>query len=299
MSWDYKLSRENLSSESAWMREKIVFSCCSWLLWLLGSVQRSSKRIIWYLSNCVRHYTNLLLLYLWRYLLSRITKMDTKGTQYFSGLLQWDTIKILNVTLHCLIMVFGPILLSLAVWYERKIADVVYRTLINQLLSHCFLFQSLFCVISRFSYFVNFCLAPNSPLVCNVSIFFGRYTFVFMTTQITIRQLIKYLYIFNWKHIVQLDDDFMAFFLTLANLLLSLLLSAYSSALGFHNEEVDFHICTGKHPLDNIADFMETIHLPMNKSTHGWLEVRWGPDPIAVYSFVALFIQFLVGIQTW
>jgi hypothetical protein len=228
--------------------------------------------------------------------------MEKTGNQtetFFSGLFQWDTIKVLHVILNSFIMVFGPILLGLAVWYEKKIADVVYRTLINQLLSYLFIFESIVCVVSRLGYFVNFCFGPNSALICDVNIFLGRLIYVFMITQITVRQFIKYMYIFNWKYIVKLDDNFMAFFLTLTNLMFSLLLCMYSFVLGFHNEELDFHICRDRHPLDNIADFLATVHLPMNKTTPLWLQFRWGTDPIAWFSFGALSVQILVAVQTW
>lgn len=227
------------------------------------------------------------------------TTINEPTSTFFAGLLDWDSIKIANVSLHCIVVVLGPFLLLLVVWYERQVADVIYRTLINQLLSYLFFFQAIFCVASRFSYLVNFCLAPNPIEVCDLSILAGRFGFTFMIGQVTIRQIIKYLYIFNWKSIVGLNDNFMAFYLTMANLLISFCICFSTYLLGFHNEELDFHICTGKSPMENVAEFMKLSHLPMNTSIPGWLQHRYGKDPLEVISFLVLSIQILVVAQTW
>jgi hypothetical protein len=51
---------------------------------------------------------------------------------FFEGFLQWDALKVGNVALNVLLVLAGPCLLYTVVWYERYGADLMYRTLINQ-----------------------------------------------------------------------------------------------------------------------------------------------------------------------
>ena len=54
----------------------------------------------------------------------------------YAGLLQWDSLKVASIVVNVVIMFIGPSLLYAVIWYERYSADLMYRTLINQLLSH-------------------------------------------------------------------------------------------------------------------------------------------------------------------
>ena len=54
----------------------------------------------------------------------------------YAGLLQWDSLKVASIVVNVVIMFVGPSLLYAVIWYERFSADLMYRTLINQLLSH-------------------------------------------------------------------------------------------------------------------------------------------------------------------
>jgi len=114
-------------------------------------------------------------------------------------------------------------------------------------------------------------------MVCDVNIFFGRLSFVLTITEITSRQLIKYLYIFKWKSLVRLNDDFFALFVTIINLVLSIIFVFVAYFLGFHNEEPDYHICTGRMPSVNIGLTMKAMKHPnpMNvTSSTEWLKAR-------------------------
>jgi hypothetical protein len=163
----------------------------------------------------------------------------------YSGLLDWVPIKVSTVVLNVLIMLIGPSLLYTVIWYERYSADLMYRTLINQLLSHLCYIQMLNCVCSRLAFILIYCFGPFASVTCDVMFIYAHYAFVCTITEITLRQMIKYLYIFKWKYVSGLNDDFAAIFVTLTNLLLNAILVFVSYFLGFNNEELDFHICTG------------------------------------------------------
>ena len=224
------------------------------------------------------------------------------SSNFYTGLLEWDTIKIVNVCLNILLIFVGPCLLYSVIWYERFSADLIYRTLINQLLSHLCFIEMATCILSRFSYFANYCFGPWPYTVCDVSIFYGRLTFILMVNQITIRQLIKYLYIYNWRNIVGLNDDFFACFITILNIFLSFVFVFVSYFLGFNNEEPDYHICTGKTPAENVLMTMKQIRHPnpFNVTTSSeWMKDGYGTDPVEIYSKYCCLTLLLLVVQTW
>ena len=169
----------------------------------------------------------------------------------YGGLLEWDSIKLMTIVLNALVMLLGPSLLYTVIWYERYSADLMYRTLINQLLSHLCYIQMLNCFVSRLSFILIYWLGPFASGTCDAIFIYAHYAFVCTITEITLRQMIKYLFIFKWKYVSGLNEDFAAILVTLINLLLSGILVFVSYFLGFNNEEVDFHICTGR--VTNIA----------------------------------------------
>lgn len=228
----------------------------------------------------------------------KVQKMDS----FYTGLLEWDFIKIINTCLNIFLIFVGPCLLYSVIWYERFSADLIYRTLINQLLSHLCFIEIASCLLTRIAYFANYCFGPWSYAICDVNIFFGHYTFTVMVNQITIRQLIKYLYIFNWRNIVGLNDDFFACFITIVNLYFSFFFVFVSYFLGFHNEEPDYHICTGRTPAENVMLTMKQIRHPnpfnMTTSTE-WIKDGYGTDPLEFYSKYCCLTLLLLVVQTW
>ena len=160
------------------------------------------------------------------------------SSNFYSGLLEWDGVKSLTITTNFLTISFGLPLLYFVAWYEQYSADLMYRSLINQLLSHLCYIEIAGCLVSRISYFTNFCFSPLPLPVCDGAMFVGRLTFMTMLTEIAMRQLIKYLYIFNWKNIVSLNDNFFAIFMTISNIYFSTIFIFVTYFLGFHNEEL-------------------------------------------------------------
>jgi hypothetical protein len=217
---------------------------------------------------------------------------------FYVGLLKLDGLKLLNLILNVIILFLGPLLLYAVIWYERFSADLNYRTLINQLLSHLCWIEIFSCIFSRLGYFVIYFLSPLPAAICDLAIFLGRYTFLITTAEIALRQMIKYFYIFNWKNLVGLDDDFAALFITLLNLLLSFVFIFVTYFLGFHNEELDFHICTGRKPLDNVAIMMKKIGFAdqMSKNSSEWLKDVYGTDPMENYAvYVCLILIIFIA----
>ena len=147
-----------------------------------------------------------------------MSSLTNTSDHLYVGLLQWDWIKVTSMALNILIMIFGPSLLYSVIWYERFSADLMYRTLINQLLSHLCYIQTLNCILSRLAFILIYWYGPFPEPACDVIFIYAHYAFVCTITEITIRQLIKFLYIFKWKLVAGLNDDFAAVFATLANL---------------------------------------------------------------------------------
>ncbi len=221
---------------------------------------------------------------------------------FYSGLLQWDMLKCTNVVLNIILLFIGPSLLYSVIWYERFGADLMYRTLLNRLLSHLCYMVLFTCILTRSNFFGFFCFGPVAGIYCDVSIYFGRLSFVVTLTQITMRQILKYLYIFKWKSIVGLDDNFFAMFVTMVNLFLSSVFVFVTYFLGFHNEELDYHICTGRRPLDNVMMTLKEMkyQYPLNLTNSSeWMIDVYGRDPVEVFSkYVCLTLALLVT-QTW
>ena len=79
-------------------------------------------------------------------------------------------------------------------------------------------------------YFLTFGSLPSGG--CYVSSFLGYANYLSMVSEVFLRQMIKYLYIFKFKHIVGLNDDIFAVFLTSFNVMISSLLAFSESFKG-------------------------------------------------------------------
>jgi hypothetical protein len=100
-------------------------------------------------------------------------KMSVDKENFYSALYEWDTLKTVYLVSHSLLSIFCPILLLCIIWYEKNSADLRYRSLINQLLSHlCFilLFVNLF---ARPLAVATLFLGPFSQPSCDVIVWIG------------------------------------------------------------------------------------------------------------------------------
>ena len=140
------------------------------------------------------------------------------SANFYSGLMEWDFIKIVYVIWHILVTIISPCLLYTFVWYERNSADFRYRTLINQILTHCCCIEIAACIFGRNLYLSFYIIGPLSDIWCDALLLQYRFFYLSLIFEATIRQGIKFLYIFQWKHLVALNDDFSALFVTIYNL---------------------------------------------------------------------------------
>ena len=232
--------------------------------------------------------------------LKDISEGNSTSQTFYTGLVQWDSIKAFYLIFHILLTFIGPGLLYSIVWYERFSSDIRYRTLMNQLLSHICTFSIVDCLSNRILYVSILYIGPYSTSVCQFSSFVGRYFYLIRIIELSIRQLIKYFYIFQWKYIVSLNNDFFAIFFTLCNLALSFLFVFTTYELGFQNSDLDFHICTGKTPLDNIlSTFLQMSKFTKSNDLPLTYRRMIAKDPLNIITQYVFIILILICIQTW
>jgi len=156
------------------------------------------------------------------------------------------------------------------------------------------------CLVGRIVYNSFVFIGPFSSFSCGVIMAIGRFCFVSRIMELVIRQFIKYFYIFQWKYLVSLNDDFFAIFLTLCNIQLSFLFVFTSYQLGFHNSEVDYHLCTGNQPKDNImVDFLRIKKFTKLDELTPTYDAIIRKDPIRAFVYTSFVILFVLGVQTW
>jgi len=220
---------------------------------------------------------------------------------FFAGVMQWDGLKLFYLLFQIVITVVGPCLLYSIYWYERFSADLRHRSLLNQLISHCCLLSIAGCIFARLPYVLILFFGPFSVPVCDFTILMGRFLFLCILTEVTLRQTIKFCYIFQKQLLVSLNEHFAAVYLTLCNLTLSGCLCLVTFMLGFQNSEIDFHICTGRSPDQNIKESFIYLDLNTNNKTEkynsfGDLVVQ---DPLGVASKILLLLQTTTTLCSW
>ena len=93
----------------------------------------------------------------------------------------------------------------------------------------------------------------------------------------------RYLYVFKWRLVSELNEIFWANFLTLLVYILSFLTAFASIYSGHHHHSVDFHLCIGQEPSWTFSG--------------GFLDASKFKDPIHVFSFVMFAIIFVLAVQ--
>ena len=176
---------------------------------------------------------------------------ENSGTIY-AGFLEWNLFKLIYIIFHILLTFVAPSVLSCIVWYERYGSELRYRTMAHMILSNVCVILIARCFTTRIPHIAILFISPLSPSKCDAIIFFARYSFLCTCIEIAIWQLAKYFYIFKWQHVVGLNDKFFSNYLTMCNLLLSAIFLFVTYMIGYHNAELDYHICTGNSPTFNI-----------------------------------------------
>ena len=212
---------------------------------------------------------------------------------YFSGFYEWDSLKYFSVIWQTIVFVIGPVLLLSIVWYVKYSSDFVHRTLINQLFSQICIAHILACLITHSSYTSILIFGPQSESICNFVIFSGRFSYTVILSLLALHQVIKYMYIFNWSFIVSLNDDFFTIFLTLHLTILSLVFTFVGLFLGFHNNDLDYHLCRGVNPNLEINQILKRINVNITNNNFST------PDPIDIFSNSMFFLMLIVTFKMW
>ena len=89
--------------------------------------------------------------------------------------------------------------------------------------------------------------------------------------ELIIWQLVRLFVITKGTKIIVVDDDFVAFFLTLGNVFLTATFTFSVDFMAFRVTEMDYHICLGDSPYRTITKF----------SSMPWFEAH--VDPVAFY----------------
>jgi hypothetical protein len=89
-------------------------------------------------------------------------------------------------------------------------------------------------------------LAPMPKPVCHVLIFVERFSSLCYFGQILCWQTVKCIHLSHWKHLVRLNDEFLAIFITCSNIFLCAVFVLFFDAIGFQNGDMDYHICLGR-----------------------------------------------------
>lgn len=212
---------------------------------------------------------------------------------YFSGFYEWDSLKYFSVIWQTIVFVIGPVLLLSIVWYVKYSSDFVHRTLINQLFSQICIAHILACLITHSSYTSILIFGPQSESICNFVIFIGRFSYTVILSLLALHQVIKYMYIFNWSFIVSLNDDFFTIFLTLHLTILSLVFTFVGLFLGFHNNDLDYHLCRGVNPNLEINQILKRFNVNITNNNFST------PDPIDIFSNSMFFLMLFVTFKMW
>ena len=229
-----------------------------------------------------------------------ISEENSTSHTFYVGLVQWDSFKVCYLIFHIILTFIGPALLYSIVWYERFSSDIRYRTLMNQLLSHICIFSIVDCFSNRILYVSIICFGPYSTLACEFLSFMGRYFYLIRIMGLFIRQLFRYFYIFQWKYFVTLNNDFFAIYFTLCNLILSFLFIFTTHELGYHNSDLDYHICTGKTPTDNIySTFLQMSRFIKSNDPPPTYRKMIAKDPVNVLTLFVFIMLVLICVQTW
>ena len=119
---------------------------------------------------------------------------------------------------------------------------------------------------------------------------------------ISMRNLVKDLYVMQWRHVANFNDDFLAEFVTVLLFELSAVFSVTTFMLGYHNEDLDYHLCTGRNPTLNINDTAMLMSLPsgVNKETvRIWFQPDVISDPIDMLTIGTFVLILLFNFNSW
>ena len=200
------------------------------------------------------------------------------GDYYYADLMQWDLLKISTLFLRIVLFLTGTILLYGVIWYERCSADIRYRTLMNQMISHVCMIHMYGGFVFLLGFFVIFIIELQWQTLCDIMLFNARFFIVCSVTHLTLRQCIKYLYIYHWRFAFCVNDDFAAIFLLMFNVMVCGLFTFVAYFFGHHNAEITYHCCIGRTYSENIKITLDLLKDNGNSSMALiWFQKSIGP----------------------
>ena len=220
------------------------------------------------------------------------------STHYFDGFYEWNEMKVFYVCFFILITFISPTLLCILIWYENNKLASHYRTVINILLSHVCWISLARSIIARIPYVLMICLGPLPHYACDVIILSGQYLFLCVLYEIMLWQVMKYLHVFYWNSVANLNDEFVAKFLTLVNMLINFLIIVIKYVCGFYYVEVNYHVCTGKHPSSNILS-NSYLEKNIDPSKNLLLQLAKLDLHTNYHFYVVLIIMLFTAIRIW
>ncbi len=179
---------------------------------------------------------------------------EVDNQNFFAGFQEWDWIKVTYIIFHVLLTFIVPGLLYSICWYEHYSPDLKYRMLSNILLSHtCWIgiFRSIFARIPAVIFFVT---GPFPVVVCDTFSIFTKFSFLIFFNELTIWQFVRFVCIAKGIRMRINEDDLIAFYLTLANFILSIAIIIVRETLSFRISEIDHHICIGVDPNQSVIE---------------------------------------------
>jgi hypothetical protein len=179
----------------------------------------------------------------------------------FEGHRTWDAIKAVHLFFQIILTFIAPVLNYAVVWYQTNDASHQRNLLTNQLLTHVCIISIVRCFTVRIASVLWLHFGPFSSAICNAAILAGRFFFILVLVELTLWQFIKYLYSFWPKYFLTINDNFIAIFLTFLNIFINLVHIVIANMKAFQNSELDYHICTGKDPQQNIDNTINLYNL--------------------------------------
>ena len=93
---------------------------------------------------------------------------------------------------------------------------------------------------------------------------------------------------------------FFAIYFTLCNIMLNFMFVITSYQLGFHSSEVDYHLCTGNQPDNNIReDFLRIKKFTKSDELPPSYDAIILRDPIRMFVYTSFIMLFFLGAQIW
>ena len=220
------------------------------------------------------------------------------STHHYDGFYEWDEMKIFYVCFQIIITFISPALLYAIIWYENNHSSSYYRTAINIILSHVCWISLVRSTFTRIPFVFMVLYGPLPNYACNVIILSAHYLFQCIIYEIMLWQLMKYVHVFYWSIVANINDAFLAQFATTVNFLTNFVLLFIKFILGFYYTDINYHICTGKHPSIDILS-----HSYLVKNIDQSKNILVGLAKLELYTnyhfYAVIMIMMYTSVKIW